>query len=398
MAKSDPLDRIQPVLEKDTRIRIGIDVTSAVIQTAGIGRYTRELVRALVRMDDGSSYHLFSTKAPKPRAATNPVPEAHNVRYRETWLTDKWLYRLWFRLRLPISVQRFTGEIDIYHSPDFVLPPVGNIPSVLTIHDLSFIHHPEAFTPSLLNYLNKEVPSSVARAHHILADSLATKMDLIDIWQVPKEKLTVVYSGVNSSFRPVTDKEEIDRIRKKYELGDIPFILSVGTLQPRKNYEMLIRAFRPVVESFDHQLVIVGGLGWMYEQIQREVERQGLGQDVKLIGSVDDRDLPVLYSQASLFVFPSLYEGFGLPILEAMACGVPVISSDASSLPEVAGDAGLLVAPKDQELWTESIIQLLNDSTRRTKMVAAGYLQARKFSWSKAAEQVLNIYHKVLSE
>ena len=398
MDKSGTADNIQPALGTDRQIRIGIDVTSAVTQGAGIGRYTRELVRALVRIDQSSSYHLFSAKAPKLRGAANPVPEAPNVNFRETWLSAKWLYRLWYRLRLPIPVQRFTGEIDIYHSPDFVLPPVGNIPSVLTIHDLSFIHHPEAFTSSLLNYLNSVVPSSVARVNHILADSSATKKDLFDIWKVSKEKITVVYSGVNSSFKPITDKEEVGQLRKKYELGDRPFMLSVGTLQPRKNYEMLIRAFRPVVESYDHQLVIAGGFGWMYEQIQREVERQGLGQNIKLIGFVDDQDLPALYSQASLFLFPSLYEGFGLPILEAMACGVPVISSNASSLPEVASDAGLLIAPGDQELWTESIIELLNDSTRRAKMVAAGYLQARKFSWRKAAEQVLKIYHMLLSE
>lgn len=385
------------MLEIDQKIRIGIDVTSAVAQGAGIGRYTRELVQALVRLDSKPSYCLFSARAPKLTVVADPLPEAPNVEYRETWLSEKWLYRMWYRLHLPISVQRFTGEIDVFHSPDFVLPPVGDIPSVLTIHDLSFIHYPEAFTPSLLKYLNNVVPSSVARVNHVLADSLATKNDLIDIWQVPNEKVTVVYSGVNSSFRPVTDKERIDHLRKKYELGDNPYILSVGTLQPRKNYEMLMRAFKPVADSYDHQLIIAGGHGWMYEQIQKEIDQQGLGQRIRLIGFVEDQDLPALYSQASLFVFPSLYEGFGIPVLEAMACGVPAISSDSSSLPEVAGDAGLLISPVNQELWSKSIIQLLNDSARRTKMVAAGYLQARKFSWRKAAEQVLDTYHMLLS-
>ena len=397
MHRSDIPTRNKQVLEIDQKIRIGIDVTSAVAQGAGIGRYTRELVQALVRLDSKPSYCLFSARAPKLTVVADPLPEAPNVEYRETWLSEKWLYRMWYRLHLPISVQRFTGEIDVFHSPDFVLPPVGDIPSVLTIHDLSFIHYPEAFTPSLLKYLNNVVPSSVARVNHVLADSLATKIDLINIWQVPNEKVTVVYSGVNSSFRPVTDKERIDLLRKKYELGDNPYILSVGTLQPRKNYEMLIRAFEPVADSYDHQLIIAGGHGWMYEQIQKEIDQQGLGQRIRLIGFVDDQDLPALYSQASLFVFPSLYEGFGIPVLEAMACGVPAISSDSSSLPEVAGDAGLLISPVNQELWSESIIQLLNDSARRTKMVAAGYLQARKFSWRKAAEQVLDIYHMLLS-
>jgi glycosyltransferase involved in cell wall biosynthesis len=380
------------------RHRIGIDVTAAITQGGGIGRYTRELVRALIRKDDSSYYILFSGKAPKRALVADPIPEASNVEYREFWLNAKWLYRLWYRLRLPISVQWLTGDIDIYHSPDFVLPPTGNIPSVLTIHDLSFVHYPEAFTPALLNYLNKAVPSSIARASHVLADSLSTKNDLVDIWQVPKEKISVIYSGVGSSFKPVTEKDVIQRVRQKYELGDKPFIFSVGTLQPRKNYEMLIRAFKPISETTTHQLVIAGGFGWMYKQILEEASRLGLTERVKLIGFVDDQDLPALYSDASLFAFPSLYEGFGIPLLEAMSCGVPVISSNASSLPEVAGDAALLLPPDAQELWSENLRQLLEDSSRRTKMVAAGFLQARKYSWRTAAEHVLNIYHTLLPE
>jgi glycosyltransferase involved in cell wall biosynthesis len=380
------------------RHRIGIDVTAAITQGGGIGRYTRELVRALIRKDDSSYYILFSGKAPKRALAADPIPAASNVEYREFWLNAKWLYRLWYRVRLPISVQWLTGDIDIYHSPDFVLPPTGNIPSVLTIHDLSFVHYPEAFTPALLNYLNKAVPSSIGRASHVLADSLSTKNDLVDIWQVSKEKISVVYSGVGSSFKPITEKDEIRRVRQKYELGDRPFIFSVGTVQPRKNYEMLIRAFKPIFERTTHQLVIAGGLGWMYEQILEEASRLGMSQRVKLIGFVDDRDLPALYSDASLFAFPSLYEGFGIPLLEAMSCGVPVISSNASSLPEVAGDAALLLPPDDQELWSKNLKQLLDDNTRRSKMVAAGFLQARKYSWRNAAEQVLRIYHTLLPE
>ena len=383
---------------KFKRHRIGIDVTAAVSQGGGIGRYTRELVKALIREDDNSYYVLFSGKAPKRPLLVDPIPEASNVEYREFWLNAKWLYRLWYRFRLPISVQWLTGDIDIYHSPDFVLPPTGNIPSVLTIHDLSFVHYPEAFTGALLNYLNKVVPSSVARASHVLADSLSTKNDLVELWGVPKEKISVIYSGVGSSFRPVTEKDEIRRVRQKYELGDMPFIFSVGTLQPRKNYEMLIRAFKPIFETTSYQLVIAGGFGWKHEQILEEVSRLGLTQRVKLIGFVDDQDLPVLYSDASLFAFPSLYEGFGIPLLEAMSCGVPVISSNTSSLPEVAGDAALLLPPNDEELWSKNLRQILEDSTRRTRMVAAGFLQARKYSWRNAAEQVLSIYHTLLAD
>jgi glycosyltransferase involved in cell wall biosynthesis len=173
--------------------------------------------------------------------------------------------------------------------------------------------------------------------------------------------------------------------------------LSVSTLQPRKNYELLIRAFREVADECPHNLVIAGGKGWLYERIIQEISKQGLDDRVLLIGFVDDEDLPALYSGAALFAYPSMYEGFGLPILEALACGVPVINADASSLPEVAGPATKLLPPADQNAWTASILSLLADPGERSRMVAAGILQARKFTWNRAAQQLSEIYVRLLS-
>ena len=376
---------------------VGIDVTAAITQGGGIGRYTRELVQALLAGDDGNSYRLFSARPPADLPVPDPLPHGPRVDLRTAPLSDRWLYRLWQRLRLPLPVELFTGRLDLFHSPDFVLPPVrSGTPTLLTVHDLSFVHYPETFTPALVSYLNRAVPDSVARAAHILADSEATRRDLEAVWNVPPGKITVLYSGVHERFQPVTEGKRLRRVREKYALGDAPYVLSVSTIQPRKNYQMLVRAFRPIAERFPHRLVIAGGKGWLVEEVLAEVGRQGLEERVQFAGFVADADLPALYSGAALFAFPSLYEGFGLPLLEAMACGVPVLSSNASSLPEVTGDAAILLAPQDEAAWTTALTRLLEQPQERARLVAAGFRQARRFSWKRAAEQLRALYRQML--
>ncbi|MBK8988591.1 MAG: glycosyltransferase family 4 protein [Chloroflexi bacterium] len=382
-------------------MRIGIDVTSALTQGGGIGRYTRELVRALVALDGRSTYHLFAARQTGPTAVPHPLPTGPHIRRHTAPLTEPWLYRLWYRLRIPAPVQWVTGPLDLFHSPDFVLPPVsGGIPTLLTVHDLSFVHYPEVYPAVLVNYLNRVVPWSIGRASHILADSAATKADLIAVWQVPEAKITVLYSGVHEQFQPVTEQEVLTAVTAHYQLDDAPYFLTVGTVQPRKNYQMLIRAFAPVAAEWPHNLVIAGGKGWLYDDMLAEVARQGLNGRVRFTGFVADEDLPALYSGATLFLFPSLYEGFGLPLLEAMQCGVPVVTSDASSLPEVVGGKGngetaVLLSPHDSSAWTQAMQTLLADPARRARLVAAGYRQARQFTWRKAAAQLLNLYQSL---
>ena len=294
-------------------------------------------------------------------------------------------------------MQTFAGRLDLFHSPDFVLPPVsGRIPTLLTVHDLSFVHYPETFPANLVAYLSRVVPWSIGRATHILADSHSTKRDLAAVWNVPGDRVTVLHSGVNDRFRPVVDPAARAALRARYNLGDRPYVLAVGTVQPRKNYEMLVRAFRAVAAQQPHSLVIAGGSGWLTEGLQAEIARQGLADRVRMAGFVADDDLPGLYSAADLFVFPSLYEGFGLPVLEAMACGTPVVTSNSSSLPEVAGDAAILVDPFDVDQIANAMWLVLSQPDLAAALSEKGLARAAQFTWERTARETIAVYERVL--
>jgi glycosyltransferase involved in cell wall biosynthesis len=369
--------------------RIGIDYTSAVRQGAGIGRYTRGLVGALAELDRQNSYVLYSAGR-DPRHTTWPS----NFRVRQFPLRDRHLAILWQRLRLPVPVEIFTGRIDILHSPDFVLPPTLSARTVLTVHDLSFMRCPSCSSPALLSYLMRAVPRSVQRADVLLADSENTRQDLLELLDVAEDRIYVVYAGVEDRFvRQGT--AELERVLMRYKI-EHPFILGLGTLQPRKNFGRLIRAYDHLRQHHvPHQLVIGGGRGWLDGDIYEAIDTLGLRGLVRLIGFVDDDDLPALYSAAEVFAFPSLYEGFGIPVLEAMGCGTPVVTSSVSSLPEVAGDAALCVWPEDVEALANALWRVIDDSALRNELRKRGFEQVKRFTWPMAADTLLHIYARV---
>jgi len=385
-------------------MRIGIDITSALRQGAGIGRFTRELIRALLAIGSPHTYVLFAATGGLPRSAIEPrlayLTQPAIARHLQCkvcdlrFVSDDWLHRIWHRARLPIPIQAVVGRVDLFHEPDFVLPPtVPGTPTILTVHDLSFIRDPDSALPALRRYLNRVVPRSVARATHVLADSLATKNDLVELFGAPPKKVTVMYGGVDARFAPVRDPEKLTAIRGKYHLGLEPFVLGLGTVQPRKNYKRLIQAFSTVKAQIPTlKLVIVGDKGWLYDEIFAEVKLARQEASVVFPGFVEDGDLPALYSAAELLAYPSIYEGFGLPVLEAMACGTPVITSTTSSLPEVGGEAALLVEPTDVEGIAGALRRLLQDADLRRTLITKGFEQARQFTWEKAALQLLGIY------
>jgi glycosyltransferase involved in cell wall biosynthesis len=377
-------------------LRIGFDATPAVRQGGGIGRYTRELLRALGALDTENRYSLFyASPAGAPAHALPPLPR--NFRARHLPFDDVWLARVWHRARLPLAVDWLTGPIDLFHSPDFTLPPTRRgTRTILTVHDLSFVRDPGSAMPVLRAYLNQVVPRSVARADLVLADSQATRADLVELYGADPHKIEVLYSGVNEAFQPVRDPVRLEAVRAKYGLGGGPFILAVGTLQPRKNYVRLIQAFATLPGRGDLRLVIAGGKGWLFDEIFTEVERLGLGGRVIFPGFAADEDLPALYSAASVLAYPSIYEGFGLPILEAFACGTPVVTSTASCLPEVAGEAALMAPPTDVDALRDALRRVLEDADLSLKLVAAGRERAKQFSWQKAAEELLNHYRRLM--
>ncbi|MDW8396007.1 MAG: glycosyltransferase family 1 protein [Anaerolineae bacterium] len=386
--------------------RITLDYTPAIHQTAGIARLTRELVRALLALESPHQISLFVMGRPAPSVPIANLINTRHLPLRVSRWSDRWLYRLWFRARLAVPVQLFAGTCDLYHATDFVLPPLrAGTRSVLTVHDLSFERDPESAPPRLLPFLRRIVPDSVRRATHVIADSAATARDLETLYGTPAHKISVVYSGVDQRFSPYRDTLYMQRRRsyvlRRYGIGDQPFVLTVGTLQRRKNHLRLVQAFARVCHSWrcpEVQLVIAGGKGWLYDEVLEAVHQLGLRERVRFVGYVEDDDLPHLYRAASVFAFPSLYEGFGLPPLEAMASGVPVVASNVSSLPEVVGDAGALVDPLDVSALAEALEQALCDEAWRARCMARGLERAAHFTWQRAAEQVLGLYESVLSQ
>lgn len=369
---------------------IGIDYTAAIWQGAGIGRYTRELVHSAVALDRSFQYILFYAAGGLPphspylaglRQLCASFP---HVRAVPLGLSPRLLTILWQRLRLPLRVEYFTGPLDIVHAPDFVLPPT-RARTLVTIHDLTFLVRPECFEPALHQYLKRVVPRSLQRANLILVDSQASRADLMRLLNISAERIMVVYPGVDARFRPL-GPADIEPVRQRLGLP-AEFLLFVGTLEPRKNLVRLIEAMSYLPEA--PALVIAGRKGWLYQDIFATVERLGLQSRVHFLDFVDDADLPALYNLARVFVYPSLYEGFGLPVVEALACSTAVVTAPVASLPEVAGAAAIMVDPMDSAAIASGIRQALSNSDQRS---ASGPAQAQQFSWEKSARTLLQCY------
>lgn len=376
---------------------IAIDYTPAVRQQAGIGRIVRGQVQALVQENPGYDLRLFVAGPIRPadhRAAPLPL-------HSTPFISERNLVRIWHRLNIPVPrVDWFTGgPLDLFHATDFVLAPSNARHTLLTVHDLAFLHHPDAAMPSLHHYLNVVVPRSVERADHILADSHHTARDLQTQWAVPADRISVVQGAVDHShFRPVADPAQQRAVRERYGIGDRPFVLALSRLEPRKNFTRLIQAYQHArsTQQIRQRLVIGGNKGWLFDEIFATVQRLGLESDVLFPGFIADNDLPTLYSAADFFAYPSLYEGFGLPIVEALACGTPVLTADNSCLPEAGGPGALYVDAEDVSSIADGLARLAQDDALRRTLRQAGLQHAAHFTWQRSARQLLRAYHKVL--
>jgi glycosyltransferase involved in cell wall biosynthesis len=378
-------------------MRIAIDYTAAIRQGTGIGNYVRSLVDALLVQDSWNQYTLFTSGRP---TGEHPLPQAENVRGRSIIIPDRYLNILWYRWRLPLYATFFTGQVDIYHGPDFVLPPInGKVHKIVTVHDLVFVEHPEYYVPQMAAYLNKVVPEAVAAADVIAAVSQATSQTLIERSKTPPEKITIIPNGIQPYFRRITDPILLSATRHKFGLKH-PFVLGVGTLEPRKNHLGLIKAFHKVQSAAGNKprpamLALAGGPGWLYDETQQLITKLKLENKVRFLGHVTELELITLYSMADVFVFPSFFEGFGVPLIEAMACGAPVITSNTSSMPEVAGDAALLIDPHNSGQIAKAMQQVLENEQLRDELRQKGYARAQNFTWPKSASKMLSIYQRL---
>ncbi len=369
--------------------RIYLDISAAVHHRAGLGRYADRLTRALLaRPGAAEMFSLFYNQ----ESGIEPLPGLESwpqVTVRHSY--KSWRLMVWAGQLLRLNYARRLPDVRLLHAMEHLLMPLGSVPTVLTVHDLIFERFPRLHKSLNYHYLHRAMPLFVRHASHLIAVSQATKKDLMTFYNVPGNKISVIYEAADARFRPLP-AERVEAVRLKYALPD-EFLLFVGTIEPRKNLERLLDAFAILRQAgVVRYLIIVGQKGWLYEGFFRHLETSGLQDRVIFPGYVTDEDLPAVYNAARLFVFPSLYEGFGLPLLEAMACGTPAVSSDRSSLPEVGGDAPLYADPEDVEVLAGQIRRGWEDVSLREGMRTKGLTRAKEFSWARAAAETDALY------
>lgn len=369
-------------------MRVGIDARLIFYQTAGIGQYIIRLTEALAELDQQDEFVLFQSRQHRDRLVDSP-----NFVRRALWTPSHHRFET-----AAISAELLPHHLDILHSPDFIPPRYTRCPSVITVHDLAFLLYPDFLTPQSARYYG-QVDLAARRARHIIAVSQSTKRDLMRLLGVPEDKITVIHEAAHPTFRKLDCQEARAHVGEEYGItGD--FIFFVSTIEPRKNLPVLLKAFKRMVEIYHSEatLVIAGAQGWLTERVNETVQALQLGERVRFLGAVPVQKLLYLYNAASVFALPSFYEGFGLPPLEAMACGTPVVVSNTSSLPEVVGDAGQLVDPNDVEAWSVALWRAVSDEGWQKEMGEKGLRRAATFSWQRAARETLGVYHKVASK
>lgn len=370
-------------------MRIGIDAHAIGGRLTGNETYIKNLIPALARRDQKNQYVLFFTQSEAAGDWRNRFPnfDVQLLRPETPYLR--------IPLVLPARVWRL--RLDLLHV-QYTAPPLCPAPFVTTIHDLSFEHYPHFFTRRerfLFHYL---IRNTARRARRVLTVSEYSRQDLIRTYGLEAERVVLTPNGVEAHFRPVPPSPERDALLLRYDI-DRDYVLSVGNLQPRKNLTQLIRAYlklREQDDKFDGKLVVVGQKAWLYHDIFREARHSRFGRDILFTGYVTDEVLPAIYSAARVFVYPSIFEGFGLPVLEAMACGAPVAMSHSSSLPEVAGGAAISFDPLDEEAVARSIARIWHDEALRARLRLAGPERAGHFSWDETARRTLEAYHSAV--
>jgi glycosyltransferase involved in cell wall biosynthesis len=359
---------------------------------AGISHYVEQALLELGQIDSRNRYTVYTTRGLDNEALGLPanfrVAPSHfptiNPRVRIPWE----------QLLAPALLRRSGAEI--FHGVHSVVPFACPVPSLVTVHDLAFIRFSQTFRAYNRAYLDLATRISVRKAARVLVVSEHTKREVVGLLGVPAERVIVTPNAPRAHFRP-PDPLALETFRAKKGLPE-RFVLYVGTLEPRKNLTTLLEAYAKVAAHHDVPLIVGGGKGWLYDAVFQRLEALGLRERVQFVGYIEEEELPLWYAAATVFVFPSIYEGFGMPPLEAMACGTPVIASNSSSLPEVVGDAGLMAPPHDANAFAEAIVRVLDDGALREALRERGLAQAARFTWRTTAERTLAAYEAVAAE
>ncbi|MHB0878424.1 MAG: glycosyltransferase family 4 protein [Anaerolineae bacterium] len=369
-------------------MRIGIDARLLHYTKAGISQYILRLLEGLAALQPQEEVLVLRSRLDK--ASSLPATPFPSV---PLWTPP---HNRFEQATLRFEIARL--GLDLLHSPDFIPPMRRRFKSVVTVHDLAFLLYPHMLTRESAHYYG-QIDQGVRSANHIIAVSESTKRDVTHLLGVPEDRVTVIHEAINRNYRYVEDREAVDAVRVRYGLPK-DFILHVGTIEPRKNLPNLFRAVRLLADQHqpDIALAVCGEWGWLYDEALQVLEQLKLKQTVRFLGHVPLLDLVHLFNGATALAYPSYYEGFGLPPLEAMACGTPVVASDTSSMPEVIGDAGLLVPPDDFEALAVSLWRILSDDELRATLVRRGLQRAATFSVDKMAERTLELYRTVLAE
>jgi len=384
-------------------LRIGIDISTLLNHGTdiGAGRYIINLVQNLLQIDRKNTYILTGRYT-----SESHLEIAYNLKkdFKDSKIELK-LFNisqkkldLWNRLKFP-PLELMGFRADLLHCPDYLIPPTMNKNIILTIHDLAFVRFPQFNFDWFIKKYTREVKKNAHISRKIIADSASTKNDIISFFKINPVKVEVVYLAADSLFKKLPEKEKDKNVLKKYKINK-KYILSVGTIEPRKNFITLIKAFNHIKQKkadFNYKLVITGRTGWKSEATYLERENSPYRDDILFTGRVPDKDLVQIYNQAELFIYPSLFEGFGLPPLEAMSCGLPVIASYTSSLKEVIGNAGILTTAGDESKLKKQILYVLENEEIKKELKRKSLIRAKNFSWEETAQKTLDIYNKTIS-
>ena len=377
-------------------MRVGIDCRELFIERewAGMAQRLYQLVTRCPALASDLEYRLFfSFVRSRHISRVSPLLTGKS-KLRIARLPAPVTRCLLDRGRIPIEL--FVGRIDIFHGPVFYIPPGISCKKVMTIHDLMFYRFPQFLPPDVIDLFDNITRKSIRRADHVIAVSQFTRNDVVDLLGYPEDRISVIENGVSDRFHPVREREEIDRVLRKYGI-DRPYILFVGTAERKKNLAGLLSAYKELREGerIDELLVVAGGNKWAFEEFLADLKEKGLEKEVRCTGYVAQEELPCLYSGAELFVFPSLFEGGGIPPLEAMACGTPVVTSAVTAIPEMVGDAAVLVNPRDPHDIAEGIFRILSDGDFRADLVSRGLERAKILSWDRCAKKVVDLYREL---